>query len=221
MTYDYTNWQPLTVDEVASLLAGLRVPWWIAGGQAIDLFVGRQTRSHGDTDVLIRRQDQLAVQTHLWAWDLHRATYPGLAHWEKGAFLTGRFRDIWCRPNARAPWMLQLMLLDTDGDQWVFKRDRTIRGPLSDLGSYSASGICYLRPEIQLLYKAKAKTMEKDQADFEVVLPLMPKASCAWLLDGLTKRFPEGHDWIQSLKRRMAQHDAALDGNSEARHRSQ
>jgi hypothetical protein len=42
------------------LLDGLPVRWWIAGGQAIDLFVDSST--HQDVDVAVRRPDQLAVQ---------------------------------------------------------------------------------------------------------------------------------------------------------------
>jgi hypothetical protein len=145
------DWQPLPVDEVAELLSELKVPWWIAGGCAIDLFVGRQTRSHGDTDVLIRREDQLEVQAYLSEWDLHKANYPGPVPWREGEYLRGRFDDIWCRPHPKAPRRLQLMLLDTDGESWVFKRDRSIRGRLSDIGRRSPAGVPYLAPEVQLL----------------------------------------------------------------------
>ncbi len=72
------GWEPLSVQEVAELFAGLTIVWWIAGGRAIDLFVGRETRSHGDTDVLIRRDDQIEVQSYLSGWDLHKTQQPGL-----------------------------------------------------------------------------------------------------------------------------------------------
>jgi hypothetical protein len=72
------HWEPLSVEKTVELLAGLETPWRIAGGCAIDLFVGRTTRTHGDLDVLIRRVDQLRVQAHLSQWDLHRANHPGL-----------------------------------------------------------------------------------------------------------------------------------------------
>ena len=41
-------WSALSIDEVATVLDGLPVRWWIAGGQAIDLFVGSSTRHHQD-----------------------------------------------------------------------------------------------------------------------------------------------------------------------------
>lgn len=57
---DY-NWKPLSVSEVKSLFKPFHLQWWIAGGWAIDLFLGEQTRPHDDIDILIRRDDQLEV----------------------------------------------------------------------------------------------------------------------------------------------------------------
>lgn len=91
------------------------------------------------------------------------------------------------------------MLLDTDGDRWVFKRDPSIGGPLAGIGRRTATGVPYLAPEIQLLYKAKAETLDKDQADFDVAVPLLDEAARRWLKRRLEKRFPEGHAWTDAL----------------------
>lgn len=64
------TWEPLTPAEVAGELRGLPCRWWIAGGWAIDLHLGRQSRAHADVDVLFLRADQLSVQRHLTGWDL-------------------------------------------------------------------------------------------------------------------------------------------------------
>jgi hypothetical protein len=96
--------------------------------------------------------------------------------------------------------MLQLMLLDTEDDEWVFKRDRSIRGPLSDIGRRSPAGVPYLAPEVQLLYKAKTQPLAKDDADFQVALPLLGPQARVWLLRCLEQRFPEGHGWIEALR---------------------
>ena len=46
MTINDNNhiWQALSVNEVVGLLSGLKIPWWIAGGYAIELFVGKKIR---------------------------------------------------------------------------------------------------------------------------------------------------------------------------------
>ena len=202
MNGDGHRWEPLSVEEIVEVFSGLTVPWWIAGGLAIDLFVGRRTRPHGDTDVLIRRDDQLEVQSYLSGWDLYKTQQPGLKPWPAGEFQAHPVDDIWCRRTEDSAWQLQLMLLDTDADQWVLKRDPTLRGPIDSLGRRTASGIPYLAPEIQLLYKAHSKTLEKDEADFQVAVPLMEDSACTWLLECLEKRFPDGHTWIEELKKR-------------------
>ncbi|MGH2458803.1 MAG: nucleotidyltransferase domain-containing protein [Chloroflexota bacterium] len=82
----------------------MHVPWWIAGGWAIDLFVGRTTRHHDDIDVQIQRADQLAVQATLATWDLNAADPPGtLRPWKPGEVLPAHVHDIWCRPVRPRP----------------------------------------------------------------------------------------------------------------------
>lgn len=40
-------WEPTHPRAVPELLAGLTCPWWIAGGWALDLFMGRESRPQG------------------------------------------------------------------------------------------------------------------------------------------------------------------------------
>src|SRR5437879_2827606 len=86
-----SRWTPLAVSEVRRLFSRAPFPWWIAGGWAIDLFIGRQTRPHADTDVLLLRQDQLAAQAllaHRGGWQLFAADPPGVLRlWMMGEWL--------------------------------------------------------------------------------------------------------------------------------------
>lgn len=59
------SWDPAPLAEVARLFHGLTTPWWVAGGRAMELAAGRRIRDHGDTDVLMLRRDQSAVQRAL------------------------------------------------------------------------------------------------------------------------------------------------------------
>ena len=214
MTDDTHKWDPMSVDDAVDLMSGLNIPWWIAGGWAIDLFLGRQTRSHGDTDVLIRRDDQLEVQAYLNGKGLllYKTQQPGLRPWLPGEFQGRPFDDIWCRWTPDTPWVLQLMLLCTDGDRWVFKRDPTIRGPLEELGQRTSSRVPYMRPHIQLFYKAKSQTLAKDQSDFDLAVPELSRGEQEWLLRHLQKRFVDGHPWIGMLREAMARKQ---NGNAE------
>jgi hypothetical protein len=74
---DLGPWEPLSPREGAELFAKCATGSWVAGGWAIDLLVGRETRSHGDLDILVLRPEQHLVRTHLQAWDVHAADPPG------------------------------------------------------------------------------------------------------------------------------------------------
>ena len=201
MTYDLTKWKPLSPSEVKELMKGLSVPWWIAGGWAIDLFVGRQTRPHGDCDIVILRKDQIAVQRHLHGWELYAADTPGgLRPWSADEFLRQGIHDIWCRRGCKEPWAFQLMLAEDLRDEWVFRRNPQIRGQISKLGTTDERGIPYLVPEIQLFYKARPIPSEKDEADFAIVTSLLGDSAIAWLLTALTQLYPDGHRWIEKLR---------------------
>ena len=55
-------WQAYSISEVKQLLKNAAFPWWIAGGLAIELFVGRALRPHADIDVLLLRKDQILAR---------------------------------------------------------------------------------------------------------------------------------------------------------------
>ncbi|MFG2716890.1 nucleotidyltransferase domain-containing protein [Streptomyces sp. NPDC048416] len=175
-------------------------PWWIAGGYAIELAVGRELRPHGDLDVLVLRRDQVLVHELLANWEVYVADPPGqgeLRPWRPGEFLQPPLHDIWCRRTSEAPWSLQLMLDEAEGTQWVSRRTSEIRLPIDQLGHTSAAGIPYLAPKVQLFYKAKA-TRDKDETDFEAVLPLLDAPARAWLADAIALIAPN-HPWLRRL----------------------
>ncbi|HEY7782312.1 MAG TPA: aminoglycoside adenylyltransferase [Ktedonobacterales bacterium] len=200
----FGEWRPMPPHEVAHLFAALAAPWWIAGGWAIDLFLGTSTRAHEDIDVQVARRDQAAVRALLRGWDVQEAGHPTtppndwpFREWRPNATLSPDIHDVWCRPTAGAPWALQLMVAELTGTDWVFRRDSRIRRPITTLGLGTADGIPYLAPEIQLLYKAKAPR-PKDEADFSNALPFLDSARRQWLADALLLAHPD-HPWLARL----------------------
>jgi hypothetical protein len=197
---DLGAWEPLTVDQVAMIFAAASFPWWIAGGWAIDLFVGHQTRPHDDLDVVFLREDQRTIQDTLAGWDLWAADPPGsLRPWSPGELLPFHVHDVWCRRTPSAPWCLQLMLADCDGDRWLYRRDRRVSAPLSQIGRRTESGISFLSPEVQLLFKAKSPNRPKDELDFDAALPRLDRTSRQWLIGALNVVDP-GHPWLARLE---------------------
>jgi hypothetical protein len=199
-TFNYEFWEPLSLEEVVALFSGASFSWGFAGGYAIELFAEKTIRAHSDIDVLILRPEQLAAQKHLSDWQLYWATRPGLKLWDKGFYIPKGYHDIWCRRHAKAPWQLQIMLMEVEDDSWVFRRNPDIRGPLKEMFLKNQEGIPFLRPEIQLLYKAKTELRVKDQIDFDASLPLLNESAKSWLLSCLKLQFPQGHIWIEAIE---------------------
>jgi hypothetical protein len=197
-------WQPLSVGVVAGLMRGFDRPWWFAGGHAIDHFLGYESRAHGDIDIACLRNDHQAIQRQLSGLELWCADPPGnLRPWRDGEVLCDQIHDIWCRQSAGAPWCLQLMLDECEGDEWVYRRNLAIRRPLESLIVHTG-GLPWLAMEVQLLYKAGrpgAAMPAKNEQDFEACLPRLGPSQREWLASALQIAHA-GHPWLNRLELR-------------------
>lgn len=174
-------------------MEGFGRPWWIAGGWAIDLFLGRKTRPHADLEIAILAADQPALAALLHAWD-RRVAAPGAAFvpWD-GKHLQAPYHQIWARqgtfpadtPDAFSsdPTMLDFLIEVHVGAVWHYRRDARIRRPVEDFGALR-DGVPFVRPEIALLYKAKAPRF-KDERDWERAAPHLDAAARDWLREAL------------------------------------
>ena len=190
-------WQPLSIEEVATVLGGVPVRWWIAGGHAIDLFIGSSTRHHQDVDVAVLRPDQLTVQAHLDGWDLRVAHDGRLTRWAPGQLLGTHEHGIWARRNPASPWRFELLVDDVVDGQWVYRRNPTVRLPLDQLGRITTTGVPYLRPQVVLLYKAK-QPRAPDEHDAALTIPRLSWLERAWLAAAIAKETPN-HHWLPLL----------------------
>jgi hypothetical protein len=193
-------WEPASLAEVTGVFGTCQVPWWIAGGYAIELAAGRRVRDHEDIDVLVLRRDQLVVQQVLAGWQWHAADPPGtLRPWLPAEQLPADVHDIWCRPGPDAPWRIQVMLDEASGSDWVSRRDQRIRRPIASIGSATADGIPYLAQEIQLFYKAN-NIRPKDEKDFAITLPMLTSPQREWLSGAIGMVYGHGHPWLARLQ---------------------
>ena len=161
-----SEWEPLRPADAAELLGGLDVPWWIAGGWALDEFA---PRAHEDLDVMVLRRDIERVVAALPGWELD----------DKG-------NSMWARPRCAAHWHLELVLDEADGDTWRYRRDARVTRPIASLGAPHGP----LVPEVVLLYKAKDDS-EKARSDFAAVVPVLGAEARAWLRDAVELANPD------------------------------
>jgi len=189
------DWDPLSPTEAGALFQDFPGAWCIAGGWAIDLFAGRPSRLHTDIDIQIDRNALPMLHRYLPGWLLY-AAHGELTPWAIGAPFPEEVHDIWCR-RAGNPWEFQLMVVEIDEREWVFRRDARIRGP-RDAMILSIDGLPILAPEIQLLYKSKLPNRPKDERDFRHVLPHLSTGKRQWLRSCLILLYGD-HPWMPML----------------------
>jgi hypothetical protein len=197
---DFTQWEPWRPAQVAELLDGVEVPWYVAGGWAIDLYLGEERRKHDDLEVAVpnARFDELADV--LAPYEVFVVTgRPAVTPLADARDRLNDTHQTWVREPATGKWRVDFFREPSDGDTWICRRDPAIRLPYDQLIEWTDDGIAYGRPEIILLFKAKHLEVEKNQADFEAVLPRLDAARRAWLSDALERAHP-GHEWLAKLE---------------------
>jgi len=194
---DLGEWRAVRPHQAARWFSSVNIPWWIAGGWALDLFLGRETRPHQDLDVGLLRRNVLDMLRLLPAWEFFEAQNGVLTRLGVGDAPALDVHSLWGRPVGTDLWMLELLLDESEDDDWVFRRQPAIRRAHGTIVRRSPEQIPYLAPEIQLLYKAKCPRL-RDRADFGRTAPSLDSASRAWLLDALVWLDPE-HEWIPAI----------------------
>lgn len=188
----YGPLDPMSPSELRVLLDGLDVPWWVAGGWAVEAFTGVR-RHHEDIDVAVFRRDLPAVRAHLEPhFHLWAAGDRGLLHLAPGREMPEDAEQVWFREHALAPWRGEVLLNpDVDG-RWQFKRDPALVLDLDD-ATWQRHGVRYLRPELVLAHKVRS-TRPKDHADLEAALPLLDTTQRA-LLSHVVRQHGADHPW--------------------------
>ena len=167
---------PEPVVLIADVMSAFRPNWFLCGGWAVDAWLGRQTRDHGDIDITVFHNDQRALFDHLTGWQLigHDPNVAGDTEdpWD------GRTLDLPAHIHARPGGGLSLGALNTwgaspgtqprdgsnlevilnerfDGD-WILNPEPRIALPLRRSARQSVWGLPTAVPEAILFYKATA-----------------------------------------------------------------
>jgi hypothetical protein len=194
----YTRWEALSVAEVVQLFAHAPFAWALAGGYAVEQFLGTAIREHSDLDVVVYRDEQDRLQRWLKTWHLYAADPPGrLRPWTADEYLPYGIHDIWGHQERARTWQLQIMLTEADREEWFSRQNHQIRGQRNDL-IVAYNGVPCVRIEVQLLYKARS-CRPKDESDFQACLPLLGPEAKQWLKEHLRLLHPEGHTWLAYL----------------------
>lgn len=182
---------------IASIMVGFHRPWCIAGGWAIDLWLGRATRNHAYVKIAVLRDYQIELRDYLADWSFKIAT---------------RDRRLVPWKDARQMLMLPVhelhatdavgrrcafFLDESDGIDWIYRRQFDVRMNSSQWIARGVDNVCVLHPAIVLLYKS-ARPTEKDELDFRSALEQFDDEQRTWLKLALLRNDPF-HQWLDLL----------------------
>lgn len=171
-------------------MKGYTRPWFVCGGWAIDLHLGRQTRPHHDIDLGLFREDLLSLKPTFSGNTIYFFDN-GEKHIWRGEYLELPIHELRMEGNGLE---LEFVLNEKQGHEWQYRRNKTITLPTEKLVLFSKQGIPYLAPEVVLLYKSQ-NIASKDQADFNKVLPKVSTNQQKWLFDAIKIMEPV-HPWL-------------------------
>lgn len=192
------SWEAWSPEETALVLTGCGVSWAVAGGWALDLRRGAQSRPHKDLEITICEPALPILRAHL-------RNYPFFAA-EQGRLtpLPDRpgapfVRQHWVLDPAASKWRMDVMVEPGDEQLWIYRRDRRVTALRAEVVAITSDGIPYLRPHVILLFKSQQQQRPVDQRDFDASMELLDDAERQWLRDALRLTAP-GHHWIRRLE---------------------
>jgi hypothetical protein len=208
---------PEKLVRVAAIMSGFPSDWFLCGGWAVDAWLGRLTREHGDLDITIFGDAALTLREHLAGWQL-------IAHDEgadgggAGDEWTGRPLNLpahfHCRePELRGPlpedgvctteagWWLEIGVNPREHGEWVLREEPRVTVPLDHCFAKSPWGVPTALPEILLFFKGTAYEgtrhylRQRDHVDFERLFPHLTREQRSWLGDAISAVDPD-HPWL-------------------------
>lgn len=189
---------PNTLKYAYSVFSDFKEPWFIAGGWAIDLAIGRVTREHGDIDICIFRESLPQFLNYFKEWKIE-VCVPGTSQ----RLICESVEDVKAPRHElhviKRDNNIEVLLNEKQGNNVVFRRDTSIVLPIETFTCRTKEKIPFVHPAWQLLFKAKY-AKEEDQHDFNAVVKILSKHERKWLYQALSLHQPES-EWLRELKK--------------------
>lgn len=206
---------PTPVVLAAQHLEGYRGEWYICGGWAVDLLLGKETRPHLDVDVAVFQHEQRDLHEHLsgWSalghddavsetcpdqWDGRELSVPAHIHANIGS-MAGTELDIQINTRVGRDWLL------CENPRVTLPHEECVVDP-------EAWGVPMVSAAVVLYFKAAARgwrgglpapastLRDHDQADFDGLLPTLTQLQRTWLYQAISVHDAD-HPWLQRLAR--------------------
>ena len=178
--------------RAASLMAAFPAAWCVAGGWALDLFLGRVSRGHAHVEVAVFRDAQRALHDYLYLsqWSFYARVTPGQAvRWDRTEWLEPPVHEVYAESEDGRE-RLELLLNERRGRQWQYRRCAGVSLPIERAFRRGMLNVPILAPEVVLLCKSQSPR-PKDHLDFRAVVERLDEESLRWLRAAIERAHPE------------------------------
>ncbi|MBE6936670.1 MAG: hypothetical protein E7458_09320 [Ruminococcaceae bacterium] len=208
------------ITEASKFLSGAPFRWAFCGGYALDLFLDRTMRIHGDIDICVFENDRDTILRYMLQnnWRVYEFRGQGKVRPLDDASASDAGRNIMCvkgecdlvkfypsedagvlyheffHIGIRSFHYLEFLFSKKGKNQFVFDEEKDIRRDLSKAILFNGD-IPYLAPEIALLYKSSQVERGESYSDFEQIYPHMSDEQKEWFSQKLDILYPGGHQW--------------------------
>ena len=209
------------IPKAAELLKDGGFDYAVCGGFAIELFLDKELRGHGDIDLSAfwDDRDKIIMYMQSLGWNVYEFCGGGKAHYITDVTKQIKNkRNIFCMTNdcnivfltsADEPDMfivdfdhrgqssltfIEFLFNDVKNGCFLYARNHDISLSLAQ-AILIRDGIKYLAPEMVLLYKSTDTEREGYQLDYDAAITAMPDERKRWLYNALTMMNTSGHKW--------------------------
>ncbi|MFZ5353142.1 MAG: hypothetical protein ACOZCL_10530 [Bacillota bacterium] len=209
------------IAEAKLLLNDGNFDYAFCGGYAIELFLDREIRAHGDIDISVywNDRDKIILYMKSLGWDIYEMCGNGVVHKINDINNQLRIkRNIFCKksdcelvklsPCSQEDMyylefdhsgqtrlnFLEFLFNDRTKIDFLYARNKSLTRSLSR-AVLTRIGIPYLAPELVLLYKSTDIERDGYQLDYDEVICAMDSEQKQWLLNALITMYPTGHPW--------------------------
>ena len=213
------------VAEANALLKGQSFSYAVCGGFALDLFLGYETRTHGDIDILAFWEDRETIITYMQSkgYIVYEMLGGGKVHRITDIRVQEKLRkNIFCctedcelvrlydTDEPDVYWLdfqhtgltqlnyVEFLFNERTDEEFVYCRDGRVRRNLGNT-ILETDGVPYLAPELCLLFKSTDIEREGYQQDFELTIGKLSTEQRTWFENAMGLLYPDGHKWREIL----------------------
>ncbi|MFC6291141.1 hypothetical protein BHU61_06075 [Macrococcus epidermidis] len=179
MRTDFNNWQLLSIESLKQIMHDADFDWYLAGGIALDEFLGRKTRNHEDIDILVNFKYLERILDFFNNYKVYTARNGSLSLYALNNIKSTD--SLWIANDDKESFIIEILLFEEEAGHWIYKRNAAVRKKIEDI-YFVKYDMKIIQPEIQLLYKMNSSNIrEKDLDDYHNIYPVLEEKQRAWL----------------------------------------